>query len=397
MTSFSARYPVGTLSKAKIESILTDYFGRRFCCLTNRGTTALTAAFVGLNLPPGTRVVFPAAMCSIPVFSALFAGLRPEFADVNLDDANFDLADLERTLSQAKDRIGAVVPIHMFGRPDNMDALQDLCRRYGAALVEDAALSLGAAYKGKPVGSLGQISCLSFVRKMLPLEMGGAVLTDDPDLEARMRTFVVDLPRPAAQNREKVQAAMRAFHGLTSYAAAEDWGKKALLAPFREEFQRLLLSRTVDEDWADSIVLKELDALSQVIAARRVRAEVYETVLQHPRLRPLQHTDSVLFAYALRLDGVPAEAFLDFAESRGFLFRRIAYPDIHPIFRDPGSFPNAETVEREVIGLPIDETQPVSSCWEYAQDFLKLFQEFVETKRDFSDFFWRGRLERRMS
>ncbi len=390
--------PKSPSAKADIESALAAYFGRRYCCLTNRGTTALAAALHALDRPAGTAAVFPAAMCSIPVFAASFAGWRPVFADVSLRDGNFDPASLERILSRGRGRTGAVVPVHMFGQPDDLDALKTLCDRYGAALVEDLALSMGARYKGKRAGGFGTLACLSFVRKMLPLEMGGAVLTDDPRLHRRVVEFTDGLPALSAAGpvREQVQAAMKAFHSLTGYVAAGGWAKAGLLAPFEEEFRRLLLWKTTEDDWKDSVVLPELNALETAVSARRVRAEVFETVLTHPRLEPLAHGDSVFFAYPVRLKGLCAEAFLDFAARRGFAFKRVAYPDIHPVFGPKDAFPNAALLEKEVVGFPVDDNQPASSFWEYAQDFARVFEEYVKASDGFPPFDWRGKLELRM-
>lgn len=382
------------LSKSLIEKTLADYFGRRHCCLTNRGTTALAAAFSALDRPAGTRAVFPAVLCSVPVFAAGFAGWRPAFADVALEDGNFDPEDLERTLKEGG--VGAVVPAHMFGQPDDMERLRLLCRRHGAALVEDVALSMGAVHRGRRAGSFGDLSCLSFVRKMLPLEMGGAVLTDDAVLDTRVRRFAEALPPPPQNHAQEVPAAMNAFHALTGYVASGGWERKGLLDPFAEEFRRLLLARTDERDWAGSIVLKELGHLEEVVQARRVRAEVYETALAHPRIKPLRHEESCFFAYPVRLEGVSAEGFLHFAAERGFSFKRVAYPDVHPIFSPRRPMPNAEVLEREVVGLPVDDDQPVSSFWEYAGDFLRLFREYLDAAPALPPFDWRGRMELRM-
>jgi dTDP-4-amino-4,6-dideoxygalactose transaminase len=377
-----------------IEDKLASFFGRKYCVLTNRGTTSLAAAFFALDRPKGTRALFPAVMCSIPVFAAGFAGWTPAFADVNGSDSNFDLGDVERVLKSGG--VGAVVPVHMFGKPDDVDGLEELCRRYGADLVEDAALSMGAVYRGRPVGSLGRISCLSFVRKMLPLEMGGAVLTDEPGLAARVRVFVAGLPPERSSRRDEVAAAMKAFHSVTGFVAAGDWARRDLLAPYGDEFRRLLLGSTSEEDWRDSIVLEELAALPDALQARRARAEVFEDGLGESLIQPLDRSGSSLFAYPVRLPGVSVEDFMAFSSNRGYTFKRIAYPDIHPIFGPRQRFPNAETLEREVIGLPLDDDQPVSAFWEYASDFRTAVEDFAKGAPSRRPFDFRGKLELRM-
>jgi len=381
-------------SVAEIEETLARRLGRRHCVLTNRGTTALAAAFHALDRAPGTRALFPAAMCSIPVFAAGYAGWAPGFADVSLADGNFDLADVERALVESPGGVGAVVPVHMFGKMDDVHALSDLCRRHGADLVEDVALSLGARRGETPAGGVGRISTLSFVRKMLPLEMGGAVVTDEPALAARARAFVAALPPEDKRRRGEVAAAMKAFHNVTAYVAAGGWARRTLLAPYAEEFRRLLLASVPDGDWADSIVLDELNKLDDVVQARRARAEVYETTLSHPALSMMDRSGSSLFAFPVRLPGFAAEGFLKFAEERGWSFRRVAYPDISPVFGADRAFPNAALVEKETIGLPVDDNQPVSAFWDYAADFREAVDQYVRSSPPEGD--WRGQLEARM-
>lgn len=380
-------------AKSSIEGALANHFGRRFCVLTNRGTTALTAALHALDRP-GAGVVFPGAMCSIPVFAATFAGWRPVFADVNLEDGNFDLADLARVMEEEKGRVGAVAPVHMFGEPDNMEALKALCDQQGAALLEDGALSMGATYQGRPAGAWGRLSCLSFVRKMIPLEMGGAVLTDEPDLARRAQSYVDALPPPPTGQRQLVHAAMKAFHSLTGFVAAGDWIRIELLRPFEEEFRRLLLSSTEEGDWQAEVVLRELATLDDVVAARRKRAEVYDMALHHPRFRPLARRGGCLFAYPARLVDSQAEDFLQWSSEQGHHFRRIAYPAVHRAFGSTRTLPNAERLEKELWGLPVDDNQALSSFWELARDMQNSLDEYFKEARPVSD--WRGRLELRM-
>lgn len=383
-------------ARAEVADYLQRRFGRRFCVLTNRGTTALTAALRALDRPPGVAALFPAVLCSIPVFAARFAGWTPAFADVNLADANFDLTDVAGVLREAGGRVGAVVPVHMFGKMDDVERLAEMAAGAGAALIEDVALSLGAERGGRPAGTVGTLACLSFVRKMVPLEMGGAVLTDDPALARRARDFVESLPPLRPGEGAETAAALRAFHALTGYVAAGDWRRRELLEGFEGEFRRLFLARTTDAEWDARTVMAELEKVDDVLRARRARAEVYETALHHPRAVPLDRAGSALFAYPVRLQGWAAEDLLDFAAEQGYTFRRIAYPDIHPVFGPRRPMPHAATIEREMVGLPLDDDRPVSEFWGYAADFDKMVgaYESVAPHRPPAD--TRGRLEMRM-
>jgi dTDP-4-amino-4,6-dideoxygalactose transaminase len=380
-----------------LEKAHAAFFGRRFCRLTNRGTTALTAAFHSLALPPGAPVVFPAAMCSIPVFAASFAGFEPLFADVNLSDGNFDLDSLESVIKRCS-RPGIVVPVHMFGKPDALDQLKTFCDRAGWALVEDCALSMGATHAGLRVGGFGRISCFSFVRKMVPLEMGGAVLTDDPVLDERLGRFISRLP-VRRQVESEISNLMKEFHRVTAGVAREGWGSTHALDSYGPKFREQLLLGTTEADWENSILLEELERLDDNLKARQARSEIYEDVLKHERIIPLDRTESSLFAFPVRLNGIAAEDFIRFAEREGVSFKRIAYPDIHRVFpsgrRQKGDFfGNARVLERELIGMPVDEAQPVSSYWGYAESFIEVLKEYLAS--DPKPFNETGCLEERM-
>ncbi len=157
-----------------------------------------------------------------------------------------------------------------------------------------------------------------------------------------------------------------------------------------------MLHRTTEEDWADSIVLNELETLDELIQKRRVRAEVFDTVFNHPRLIPLRTDESAFFAYPVRLQGVAAEHFLLFAKEEGFSFKRVAYPDVHALFTPHRPYPNALVLEKEVMGFPIDEKTPVSAYWGLARDFLSLFELYLLKGLDREHVAWQGELEKRM-
>lgn len=386
----------GLPAKREIADYLRRRFGRRHCVLTNRGTTALAAALHALDRPAGASALFPAVLCSIPVFAARFAGWRPAFADVNLSDANFDLDDVARALAGGGGQVGAVVPVHMFGKVDDVERLDRMARDAGAVLIEDVALSLGAERGGRPAGSFGRLSCFSFVRKMIPLEMGGAVMTDDPELARRAAAWVDARPPLRPGTGGETAAALRAFHALTGYVATGDWDRRALLDGFEGEFRRLFLARTDDADWDAATAIAELETLDTVLRARRARAEVYDTALHHPRILPFDRSGSALFAYPVRLDGWAAEDVLDFASKQGYTFRRIAYPDIHPVFGARRPMPHAAVLERELIGMPLDDDRPVSDFWEYASDFEKTLKAYESAAPGRAPVDVRGRLEMRM-
>jgi hypothetical protein len=121
---------------------------------------------------------------------------------------------------------------------------------------------------------------------------------------------------------------------------------------------------------------------------------VYQDALCHPRIIPCDTTDSAFFAYPVRLSQIQVEDFLDFCQTQGHSFKRISYPDISPVFGEHTRFPNAQIVEEEFIGMPLDEDQPLSNFWDYASDFVHLLEAYLkETRKPYDA---TGRLEMRL-
>jgi len=170
----------------QLEDRLCAYFGRKHCCVTGRGATAIYLALRALPLKAG-KVVLPAVVCPSPANAAMYAGFDPTFCDVSLQDYNMDVSSLEQVLSQYDDVV-AVMPVHLYGYPADMDEIIGVARRKGLYVIEDAAQAMGGKYKGKKLGSLGDMSIISFGHtKILDIGWGGAVLTDDEGLAKGIR------------------------------------------------------------------------------------------------------------------------------------------------------------------------------------------------------------------
>ncbi|TWD84669.1 dTDP-4-amino-4,6-dideoxygalactose transaminase [Kribbella amoyensis] len=156
-------------------------------CLTN-GTLAITVALRAAGVGIGDEVIVPPYTFIATAAAALFVGAVPVFADV---DPGTHLLDPDATEAAVTERTKAVVPVHLAGRPAAMDAFAELGRRHGLTIIEDAAQAPGAAYQGRPVGALGDLGTFSFqTSKNMTAGEGGAVLTDDEELAAKVYSLV---------------------------------------------------------------------------------------------------------------------------------------------------------------------------------------------------------------
>jgi perosamine synthetase len=162
---------------------------------TAYGRIAFYHILKALDLPAGSEIILPALTFWVMPELARVAGLTVVFADVDPTTFNLDPRSVERVLS---DRTRAIVPTHLYGLPCDMDAILDIASRHNLAVVEDCAHALGAAYKGRPVGTFGTGAIFSF-QTLKPLNCygGGMALVRDPILAAKVRGRVDALPWPS--------------------------------------------------------------------------------------------------------------------------------------------------------------------------------------------------------
>jgi perosamine synthetase len=172
---------------ATFESALCKYTGAAQAVAVSSGTAALHAAVNALNIGPGDEVIVPTITFVASANCVLYAGGTPVFADVSPDTLNIDPSAVERLVTR---RTKAIIAVDFAGHPCDHDALRDIANRHGLRIIADAAHSLGATYRGRKVGTLQDLTALSFHPvKLVTTGEGGAVLTDDVTLEKTIRSF----------------------------------------------------------------------------------------------------------------------------------------------------------------------------------------------------------------
>jgi dTDP-4-amino-4,6-dideoxygalactose transaminase len=179
---------IGTGPKTKeFEEILKRYTGAKFACAVNSCTAALHLALVAKGIGKGDEVITtPLTFCA-SANVILHVGATPVFVDVDPETMNIDVTKLERAITR---RTKAILPVHMAGRPCDMGAVRRIAKRHKLAIIEDAAHALGAAYRGKRIGTFGDATCFSFyVTKNVTTGEGGMVTTNDAKLALRIKVL----------------------------------------------------------------------------------------------------------------------------------------------------------------------------------------------------------------
>jgi perosamine synthetase len=171
----------------RLEEGLATRLGRRYGVAVCNGSVALEAAVAALGLGPGDEVILPSFTIISCASAIVRAGATPVVVDSEPDTWNMDVTQIERAITP---RTKAIMVVHIYGLPVNMGLVVDLSRRRGLKIVEDAAEALGQSWGGRPCGSFGDVSALSFYpNKHVTTGEGGVVLTDDPVLAERLRSL----------------------------------------------------------------------------------------------------------------------------------------------------------------------------------------------------------------
>lgn len=170
----------------EFEEAFAAHLGAAGCVGVGNGTDALVVALRALGAGPGDEVVVPAFSFFATAEAVVLVGATPVFADVDADTLNLDPAAAEAALTP---QTRGVIGVHLYGRPFDADALGALCSHHGLWLLEDAAQAHGAAWKGRRVGTLGQLAAWSFypTKNLGCFGDGGAVTGADGELLARVR------------------------------------------------------------------------------------------------------------------------------------------------------------------------------------------------------------------
>jgi len=164
----------------RFERECAEYVGVKYAMATSSCTGALHLSLLALGIGPGDEVIVPESTWVATANAVLYVGATPVFADITSKSWCMDPNSFESLITP---RTKAVMPVHLYGHPAEMDAIMLIARKHGLAVVEDAAPSIGAEYKGRRTGSFGDFSCFSFQgAKLMVTGEGGMLLTDDKAL-----------------------------------------------------------------------------------------------------------------------------------------------------------------------------------------------------------------------
>jgi dTDP-4-amino-4,6-dideoxygalactose transaminase len=172
----------------RFERDIAGYLGVPHAMALNSGTSALHLAVLAAGLGPGDEVLVPAHTFIATLWGPLYAGATPVLCEVEEATGNIDVADAERRISP---RTRAIIPVHLYGQPADMDAISALAQRYDLVVIEDTAQAIGARWRGRAAGTIGRFGCFSFYPgKNLGAAGEGGLITAHTDTDAeRLRSL----------------------------------------------------------------------------------------------------------------------------------------------------------------------------------------------------------------
>jgi dTDP-4-amino-4,6-dideoxygalactose transaminase len=292
------------------------------------GTDALVLALHGLGIGPGDEVIVPPFTFFATVSSVCRVGATPVFADIDPLTYNIDPQDIEAKITS---RTRAIIPVHLYGQCCDMDTIRNLADDHGIFVVEDAAQSFGAEYKGVRCGTLGAVSCFSFypTKNIGTLGDAGLVTTNDPDLAKKLVALRVH------------GSEVKYYHKYLGYNMRLDAVHAAILRVKLPHVPHWLAGREAAAQRYDSLIENhQLHGFLQRPLAKPDRRHVFN---QYVVRVPAAHRDPLV--KHLKESSVGVEVYYPLALHQQECFRYLGYRT--------GDFPASEEATRTVLALPM--------------------------------------------
>lgn len=324
----------------ELERQLCSVTGAKYAVVVANGTAALHLAAIAAGLKPGDEAIVSSITFAASANCVLYCGARPVFADINPETYNVDPEAIRRLVTPAT---RAVVAVDFTGQAAQLDEIREICREHDLVLIEDAAHAIGTRYKGRPVGSIADMTCFSFhpVKTVTGGE-GGAVTTNDEQLYRRLLRLRT--------------------HGITRnveemvHPTSDPW--------YNEQVELGYNYRMTD--FQAALLISQLRKLPRFAARRREIVKRYdEAFARVPELvlqKEIPESDTTRHLYILRLN--PERLTCDRRQFFDALYAENVCPQVHylPVYYHSyyeklgyrrGLCPNAEKYYEEVMSIPL--------------------------------------------
>lgn len=185
---YNAGWYIDGKEDAAFEKAFAEYCGMQYCVGCGNGLDALVLALKALGIGEGDEVIVPSNTYIATALAVTYVGAMPILVEPYLDTFNINPSLIREKITT---RTKAIIPVHLYGQPCEMDEIMTIAEEFGLFVVEDCAQAHGALYKGRKVGSFGQVSAFSFYpgKNLGALGDGGAIVTNNMDLAAKIKAL----------------------------------------------------------------------------------------------------------------------------------------------------------------------------------------------------------------
>ena len=346
--------------------------GRKYAFLTSSGTAAIY--FVLHTLQIKGEVIIPAVVCPTVYYAVRAAGAVPVLADVRLRDLNMDPQSVSRLLSPKTE---AIIPVNLFGYPAMTEEIAQLVGSTNVLLIEDAAQSIGGARFGRPLGSWGDVSIVSFASsKIIRAGGGGAILTDNEAIAA-----AIDSELTTAQSNIELLAEIKhdiseyvIHHFMDQYVKTRTRWADLMIERARFVFRWLFSGQMKHAHTVRA--LHGLSYLQELVIRRAGIGKIYRKRLVHPDISHPAYVEGhgVVWRYSLLVrDQDQQERILKKINENEIVAAK-HYPPLHwqfPDSRRANGLPASEQIGKRIINLPVSPDMPQSSIASLCDLFLK--------------------------
>lgn len=317
-------YILGQAAK-DFETSFANYCGVKYGIGVNSGTDALYLAIAALDIKEGDEVILPTFTFIATALCVSYAGATPVFVDVENDTYNIDPKAFQRAITK---RTKAVIPVHLYGQSADMDEILAVARKHGIKVIEDSAQAHGATYKGKRIGSLGDVACFSFypTKSLGAFGDAGMIVTSDPVINQKA-LMLRDYGRQG-----------RYEHKIKGYNSRLDTVQAVVLAAKLKHLDKWNAMRAEKATYYDQILKGVKGVVTPKVQSERTH--VYQT-------------------YAVRVKAAKRDAIMESLKAKG-VSSLIHYPiplHLQEAYKElngkRGDFPVAEAVADEVLSLPM--------------------------------------------
>lgn len=349
------------------EHAFAEKIGVRYAYSFCHGRVGLYGLLRGLGIGPGDEILLQVPTHIVVSNAIRFTGATPVYVDCRLENYNMDLEQAEQRITP---RTKALVLQHTFGIPVDLDAAVDLTRRHGLDLIEDCVHALGATYDGRPVGSFGRAAFFSSEEtKTTSTTMGGMVVTDDPELAARVRGFQQSCAPQSVWQAASYVLKLVLYHWMTephvhqyTRAMYEFFGKRnPLPQPTTDEETHGRRPANYEQRFSNAqaaLGMRQLRRLEANVAHRRAVAIAYSERLSKLGFdvpRPPTKAEPAFVRYPVWVkDPEMTKRAATRHATLGTWFSSVLEEAISPTCGDytMGSCPRAEEAARHLINLP---------------------------------------------